>query len=181
MTPNELFEQYQSLVPYIFQKRFSTNPLYQSHRDDLQQEGLIALWKACTSYKENPETTFGTYAYVCIYRRMLGYAERNIYPQDSKSVSLEIVVSEDTDGNQLRMCDCLMDAENVEDHITVQETITEVLAHNSPLLGKIVRLVLAGYSQECIADHLGVAQCTVSRGWRKFQKEFKKYYIGGKE
>lgn len=179
MTPNELFEQYQGLVPYIYQKRFSQNPTYHSWREDIEQEGLIGLWNACRTYKEGSETAFATYAYTCIYRRMLSYAERTIYPQSSHSISLEVVISEDSDGNQLRISECITDPESVDGKLTVEDIMSKILSESPPMLCKIVKLALSGYSQEYIAEHLGIAQCTVSRGWRKFQKEFKNHYIGG--
>lgn len=39
--------------------------------DDLVQEGMVGLYKAIISYKQNNETKFSTYAYICIKRQVL--------------------------------------------------------------------------------------------------------------
>lgn len=179
MTSNELFEQYRELVPYIYMKKFAQNPLYNPWREDIEQEGLIALWKACTTYKEGSTTAFSTYAYTCIYHRMLNYIERSIYPQSSHSVSLEVVISEDADGNQLKISECITDPESIDGKLTAEDIVSRILSKSPPLLCKIIKMILAGYTQDYIAEHLGIAQCTVSRGWCKFQREFRNNYFGG--
>lgn len=46
-------------------------------RDDLLQEGLLALYAAATSYQEEKGASFRTYAGVCIQNRMADAARRH--------------------------------------------------------------------------------------------------------
>ena len=69
MTPKELFNANTKLVYYIFNKCFKDKTLACYH-DDLIQEGLLALWQACLSYKPDYKTNLSTYAFPCIHGRM---------------------------------------------------------------------------------------------------------------
>lgn len=70
---DKLFEQYYYVPTYVYNKHFSR---YKNDKDDLIQEGLLALWKATESY--NP--TFGVpeivYFTISAYREMLHYIQR---------------------------------------------------------------------------------------------------------
>lgn len=69
----KLINQYYHVPTYVFNKHFS---MYKNEKEDLIQEGLLALWKATESY--NP--TFGVpeivYFTISTYREMLHYIQR---------------------------------------------------------------------------------------------------------
>lgn len=66
MTPEQLFTQNQGLAYSYLQKH--TIYLRGYDQEDLQQEALLALWKACLTY--NPKKSkFSTYATTCIANR----------------------------------------------------------------------------------------------------------------
>lgn len=69
MTPTELFQANQKLVYAVYHKRFNS---YIPEKEELLQEGLLALWIAATTYNANL-AKFSTYAYTCIYDAMSKY------------------------------------------------------------------------------------------------------------
>lgn len=75
-TPEELFEANKGL-PYHIAKRYKVP---EEDRDDMIQEGMLALWRACLGYKPNDNNTFGTYAGKAImhaYNRFTSLAWNN--------------------------------------------------------------------------------------------------------
>lgn len=70
----KLFNQYYYVPTYVFNKHFFSR--YKNDKDDLIQEGLIALWKASESYNSAlgvPEILYFT---ISAYREMLHYIQR---------------------------------------------------------------------------------------------------------
>lgn len=171
MTPEELFEQNKSLVHFIYSKHFALSQEIQSWKDDIIQEGLIALWKACKSYDETKGFSFSTLACACIHRAMVTYINRKIL-KHSSTVSFEEIISEDADGNQIKLGDCIpeIDMEKIEETISVLKT---TLAQCSDKTRQVSELVLQGYKQEEIGLMLNMSQTIVSRNWCKFREKFK--------
>lgn len=80
MTKEELFEK-NTLMAYKIANKYRTN--YNRYYEDIKQEALLGLWRACQTYNES--TKFSTYAYVCIkntvnmyIRRFRKHEDRNI-------------------------------------------------------------------------------------------------------
>lgn len=71
MTPNELFDTNQSLVGWCY-KRFINNYNH-PHKEDILQEGRLALWQACKKFDESRGIKFSTYATYFIAGRMRQY------------------------------------------------------------------------------------------------------------
>jgi RNA polymerase sigma factor (sigma-70 family) len=67
------FNEYTKLVYFVFEKHFKQ---YQSFKDDLCQEGLIALWKAQRCFNQSKNISFKTFAYASIKNNMLSYLKR---------------------------------------------------------------------------------------------------------
>lgn len=64
----EQFEPHLEMVKAIYNKYFSS---YRWLRDDLIQEGNIALFKACQKFDASKGVKFATFAYKCIKTTML--------------------------------------------------------------------------------------------------------------
>ena len=62
-----ILEKYKNLV------RMKAGELYVKggDRDDLIQEGMIGLYKAVMSFNEDRETSFSTFATLCVHRQMI--------------------------------------------------------------------------------------------------------------
>ena len=61
-----LMEKYKGTV----KKRARAMYLIGGETDDLIQEGMIGLFKAVTSYQEEKNTSFSTFAYLCVQRQI---------------------------------------------------------------------------------------------------------------
>lgn len=170
MTPEERFNQNQKLVPFIYAKYFQQDS--QPWKDDLIQEGLIALWKSCKIYDETQGFLFSTLACACIHRAMCTYLKRKVL-RHSESVSFEEIVSEDADGNQIRLKDCIASKSDLLTPET-QHLLGFVLSLLPKRTQQVSLLILQGYRQEEIGDLLGVSQSTVARDWDKFKEKFKR-------
>lgn len=62
MLPEELFSNNQKLVYSIYWKYFS-GKVPECWQQDIIQEGLLGLWKACKSFNESLGYSFSTYAF----------------------------------------------------------------------------------------------------------------------
>jgi RNA polymerase sigma factor (sigma-70 family) len=171
MTPEELFEQNKSLVHFIYSKHFALSQEIQSWKDDILQEGLIALWKACKSYDEAKGFSFSTLACACIHSAMVTYINRKILKHNS-TVSFEEIISEDADGNQIKLGDCIPGT-NTESTLEILNILKAVLSQCSERAQQVNALILQGYKQEEISVILGISQTMVSRDWNKFKEKFK--------
>ncbi len=61
-----LLERYRDMVRKEARKFF----LAGGDEEDLMQEGMIGLFKAVTSYQEEKNTSFSTFAYLCVQRQI---------------------------------------------------------------------------------------------------------------
>lgn len=61
-----LLTKYKTLVTSLARSYF----LLGAEQDDLVQEGMIGLYKACQSYSPNSSASFKSFAYLCIKRQM---------------------------------------------------------------------------------------------------------------
>lgn len=66
----EILEAFELLIYSIINKYELGNGDYIVSKEDLFQEGCIALFQACKTYKKNDVTRFSTYAYIVIERRI---------------------------------------------------------------------------------------------------------------
>lgn len=89
------FDQWYPLVHHVATRRFpwaGASPDDQSRirgleRDDLIQEGCLALMHAIEKYNDSNSdgASFKTYAYNCIYNRMLQYVQDNSTPLKTRA------------------------------------------------------------------------------------------------
>lgn len=148
------FEENRGLVYDVFNKS------YQSVRyleDDLIQEGMIALWKACTDYDENKGIEFSTYATICISNAM-GMFMRKENRISQRCVSLEDTIGPDTD---VKYIDSI-ESEDFE-KLGQSAEIEHIVGIMEDLPGHELGLMkLQGKTQAEIAKELGITQCSVS-------------------
>lgn len=170
MTPEERFDQNQRLVHYVYTKHFQQDT--EPWKEDIIQEGFIALWRACCAYDETKGFEFSTLACNCIYRAMIRYNERKVM-RHSEVLSFAEVISEDADGNQIHLGDCMPDATDQET-LEISDLLESVLTQCSKRVQQVSRLTLQGYKQEEVGNILGIGQSTVARDWEKFKRKFKR-------
>ena len=69
------YESNTGLVVSVYNKRFAK---YRWLKEDLIQEGNLALYLACQKYDVNKDTKFSTFATICIKNAMMMYLKREI-------------------------------------------------------------------------------------------------------
>lgn len=164
------FEKNKNLVYYVYYHRFSSNSKNNLYKEDIIQEGMLALWKACLNFNEKRNANFSTYAVLVIYHSMLSFVTRKLN-KHYNTVSIESVVAEDKDGNELCLCDTLIspDAYSEKDMIAV---INKILESFPTCYKDIVEKIIKGYTQNEIGNILNMSQAQVSRKLKKFKEKF---------
>jgi len=152
------FDENVGLVYYVFNKFYQR---YRNIEDDLVQEGLMGLWKACQTFDSLRGTEFSTYAVVVIKNAMGMYVRKmNRRP---KEYSLDRLIDEDKSKMTFLNLMSYDEQEDPEDAYVI-EVLMEVAKENS--CEDIVKMRLDGMKQVDIAKELGVSQSTISERLR---------------
>jgi RNA polymerase sigma factor (sigma-70 family) len=162
MTPEQRFEENMCLVGFVYQRKFHE---YSAYQEDLIQEGFLGLWKACLNFDESRGIQFSTYAYTAIERTMMAYIDKFIL-KHSSVVSLNSVIAEDSEGNQVYLCDSLGTEEDHSIKYAIQDSLSKMSQKDQSILYKL----MDGLTQDCIAKACHTSQPTVSRCLAKFRK-----------
>lgn len=139
-------------------------------RDDLFQEGCIALYGAFNTYDTNRNVPFYSFAKLCIERSIIGYI-RKFSSLSSKqfysSLSLDAFVSDDV---TLYYSDVLSDEKVISSLTKYDEDVGDLYLY-SPIINKFEKNVLvlqiAGYSYSESANQL---KCSVKKIDNTIQK-----------
>ena len=146
----QLCAEYKDTVRMLARPYF----LIGADRDDLIQEGMIGLYKAIRDYREDHNSSFASFAELCITRQILSAinaSRRQKHQPLNSFVSLSEPVSE----QELRLVDeetpeeIMISRENV---IGMHERIKERL---SKFEYQVLELYLKGYDYTQIAEKLG--------------------------
>lgn len=151
------FESNMGLVYATYNKHFQG---YRWLKDDLIQEGMLGLWKACQSFDPGKGNTFATYAVKVIKNEMTMLLRKEL--KHPKADELDILLDRD--------CRCaLLDAVD-------RKVLWEEILREAELLGckDVVLLKVTGLKQAEIAEKLGISQSYVSRLLSSLSKIVKK-------
>lgn len=165
MTKEELFEK-NTLMAYKIANKYRTN--YQKEYEDIKQEALLGLWKACQGYDES-RGCFSTYAYPCISNTINIYI-RTLKKRQNRDISL----FEPTTDN-LSIEDSLgAEDENIEllEDRMVLDGIREKIdiCYRDDRERNVFNLFLNGLKQNEIGNIVGASQPVVSRIERRVSK-----------
>jgi len=166
--PAHLFLANQRLVPFIVNKYF--RPDTRELRDEMDQEGRIALWNACLSY--NPSKgAFGTYAGAAIRHRIANWlmatkGERTL-AMLSKPLDEPIV-----EGGDLTLQDIIPSDEDVAAEVENRDLLRAVSKHRT------LRLALLGLSRKAIAKRLRRSPYQINK---HLMDDFRKVMEGANE
>lgn len=154
----ELFSRFKPMVSSVARSYF----LLGSELDDLIQEGMIGLYKACQSYSEK-NASFKTFAYICIKRQIqsaVKHANRQKNKILNNYVSLDAQGGYKTgDGEEEALL--ILPSSNLspDDEMIEKENLEEILnkikSALSPLELKVLTLYLKGNSYQTISKMVG--------------------------
>ena len=159
-----LLDKYKSLV----KKRAHTLYLIGGENDDLIQEGMIGLFKAIRGFRLSEETSFRTFAELCIGRQMYAAVKAS---RRKKHAPLNTYVSLDEEPQAFSEADpesLVIDQENLEsryDQIHRRLTDMEKL---------VLELYLEGKSYGQIASAIGKNEKAVDNTIQRLKKKLDK-------
>ena len=137
-------------------------------KDDLYQEGLIGLLSAIYSFRSDKNTSFRTYASVCISNNIM-FAIRTA--NSKKNVPF---------GNLLSIEEAVIPAtESVEDSFISNENLEDLYSfinrELSPLELSVVRLFLQDKSYKEISEKLGISAKSVDNAIQRIRTKLKEF------
>lgn len=160
------FEKNMGLVYFVYQKKFSR---YSYLKDDLCQEGFIALFNSCKTFDENKGILFCTYATRSIYNNMLGYLLRKELKYKFRHITFSELSENNVDPDYLSQTPPID-----EDLIFLKDTIL----NNSAKLSEKNKAVIYSYlfedlTQYDIAEKFNFSQPHICRLIKKFKNKIK--------
>ena len=163
----EMFINNMNLVYHVLHKHYN----YLLHDEDIVQEGMIGLWKACLHYDPS-KSEFSTFACTCILNSIRYELRRRSKYYNIKFISLDHPVDDDKeiDLEQLlpSKSDELADAE-------YREAFKEVFESFNERDQKIIHLLIQGCRQVAIADQFGLSQTQISKIKNKLKSKIKQF------
>lgn len=171
MIPEELFDNNKRLVYHTYSRHFNSAKNL-PYKEDILQEGLFRLWKACKLYNPEKNIQFSTFAVTLIYNGMLEFVSRKL-EKHTNNISLEEIITVNKDGkpcslqNKLTIKD---DYNDIELRIILRDCFEKLSKEDQ----KIVLLFWQGYTQREIAVRVGLTQVSVSRRLKKFINKVRK-------
>ena len=153
-----LFERYRRFTRAKARAYF----LVGADRDDIEQEGMIGLFKAVRDYQPERESSFRAFAELCVTRQIITAiktATRQKHQALNQYVSLSGVRGGD---DSERTVEDLLDDHNVADpadHVVSAERMDTMRAAMAAMLSglevEVLRLYVEGKSYQEIGVHLG--------------------------
>ncbi|MBQ8662718.1 MAG: RNA polymerase sporulation sigma factor SigH [Eubacterium sp.] len=171
-----LMEKYKNLV----RMKANTMFLLGGDTDDLIQEGMIGLFKAVRDFKPDRDSSFATFASICITRQIykaVEAASRKKHGPLNTYVSLS--VEDDTEGNgPLQEHLKASSLDNPENMLINQEEMEQFLEELnrvlSPMERQVLHLHLAGNNYHQIAQILGKSEKSIDNALQRMKQKISK-------
>lgn len=160
--PLALFEENQKLAGYFLWKHY---PAF-AQDEDIQQEALLGLWKACITY-DPIKAEFSTWAGYAVRSQVLMYLRKDC--RRLSTVSIEATI-EGTEG--LRLEDIV--EEPVPSICIGFICLKDFLRGLPEEQLQLVRMRYQGYTQDQISAQVGMSQAHCSRILKRLLNEYKK-------
>lgn len=164
MTPLELFHENEKLVYHVINRYYPTFV----GNDDVEQEALLGLWKACDTYDENKNLQFSTYACTVIINTIRMYLRTILKPSDILREAESLDANAFNDPNSPDRYDTYgVDMEWLDSK--------GFMYHLTPRQKRIVCLRIKGYTMRRIAEKLGVSYTLIWRELKRIRKVWDTY------
>lgn len=173
---NELFARYKDLVTKISRGYFIVG----GDLEDLVQEGMIGLYKAINGYSGHKETSFKTFAIICI-KHQIQTAIKRANTNKNKPLSSAISFQSFTNGKTTESLDFLpvelildsTPAEKVIDKENYEGLKTIIKNSLSEMERKVLRLYLQGYSYKEISNTLKISHKSIDNSLTRIKTKLK--------
>ena len=183
---NFLLDKYKELVYMKSSKYF----IIGAEKDDIYQEGMIGLYKAILSYKQEKHNSFRTFANMCIERQLITAiktSNRQKHMPLNSYLSLNTSSYEDDDDNEKTLLDVLNNktAEDPLDTLTKKEYYSNVEMQIDKSLSEfekqVLRKFIKGDSYVKIAEELEAPVKSVDNAIQRIRKKAMKNIINNEE
>lgn len=172
-----LLKKYKELVDMKVGKFF----IIGAEREDIVQEGMIGLYKAVKSYNHEKESSFKSFANMCIERQLITAiktSNRQKHIPLNSSISLNANAYDDNNNEELLDKLDMQVLEDPLDTITKKEyykTIeTKIDEHLSDFEKKVLRRYARGESYVSIAERLAAPVKSVDNAIQRIRKKANK-------
>ena len=181
-----LLDKYKELVYMKTSKYF----IIGAERDDIFQEGMIGLYKAILSFKEDKHNSFKTFANMCIERQLITAiktSNRQKHMPLNSYLSLSTSSYEDNDESEKNLLDVLNNktAEDPLDMLTKKEYYSYVENAIDKSLSsfekEVLKKFLKGDSYIKIAEELDSPVKSVDNAIQRIRKKALKNIINNEE
>ena len=165
-----LMEKYKNLV----RKEANAMYLLGGETDDLIQEGMIGLFKAIQNYQADKETSFRTFASLCIDRQLYS-AVQNSNRQKHQPLNSYVSLSDENESDHLEGSwsedpeALIIDQESTR---TLEREITKVL---SPMENKVLDYYLRGYGYVKIAEIMGKTPKSIDNALQRIRGKIRNF------
>lgn len=164
---NDLLKDYKPLVMSIARKYY----LIGGELDDLIQEGMIGLYRAVLTYKNDKNANFTTFASICVNRQIQTAIKKANSGKNKPFTNLYSVDSKILD--RMLSNDC-----SPEDIVLRKESLKEISdlvnINLSKLEKEILKNYLMGKSYEEIGNDLHINKKSVDNGLNRIIKKLEK-------
>lgn len=162
---DHLLGKFKPLVLKMARARF----LAGGDRDDMIQEGMIGLYKAARDFDPSKESSFMTFAVLCIDRQMMRAIEASLR-EKNRPLNNSVELGDDAVGSLQAP-----PGENPESYVIMQEMQDEMMAglrdSLSPFEREVLRLYLMEMSIPEIADELGRTVKSVDNAFQRIKRK----------
>lgn len=166
----QMINDNRKLVYFILHKQFPSL----IGDDDIEQYGLIGLWKACKNY-DSDKSKFATFATRCIRNEILMELRRRKTQQKTEAVSLDMPISvEGKEDAETSLMETLRDPDDKYAELEYDLKFLEDIASGREI--EVLDMSMSGYSQIEIAEYFKVSRSYISRILDNVRKKIAKEY-----
>ena len=169
---NKLLGKYKTMVGRLCRSYF----LLGGDIEDLNQEGMIGLYKAIQGYNQNKNVKFKTFANVCIKHQLLS-AIKIASSQKNMVLSSAIPIAEEADDEDEGVFEIILPSSlpQPDDSVIEEESKLELqakmLSALSPLEIKVLSLYLKGFSYKEIAQKAQISTKSIDNALSRIKKK----------
>lgn len=183
LTPEQkhIVEKNIRLVAFTIQKYVSPAAVQMHGFDDLFQSGCVGLVRAAATFRSSSGNQFSTYATRCILNAVYGYMRPGKAKcRTGKVISLDASIQPPKAEKPCTVADTLHDRETTETRHSAHEILRFLSqkAEQSEDTRRILRGMLAGKTQQQIAEEIGLSQSVVCRKMKKIRQSVRSFQNG---
>lgn len=164
----KLFEDNIRLAYWIMSQRFP----HLIDDDDVRQEALLGLYKACLVYDES-RGSLSSVAYKTVVNQVLMHLRRENHQRHVSTVSMDTSII-NREGEEVSLSEFIVDpTQDIESNLTIN--LDEFVGTLNKREKLILHLRDCGLGQKKASNYMGISQSYYSRLLKKIRKKFREW------